>query len=1492
MKSDSENPVADGSTDKSRRPRRRSGVLRIILINLTVLLVPVAIYYALVVVRFEQSQHERSLRALYELSRQFDGRLKSAANLVWSMPRAAKEDSKQEKENPLLERYRKAIIGVDSRWLVTRRRALPIDGHACPPEPASVNLLSLSGQRSKVTVIDCKNPPGIASLDVPIASLLQLSASNPEFARVMVATARGEVIAELTPPASSLPISGGSGVPGTSVPIRVRTLLESMARGERAQTTLAEEVTARFSSESKVASDPTAPYFLIDGARYGDVVVGAQPFVAYVLPYRPSMPLYRSCDAKCVYPETLALGTNDCSKAGACLESEPAVYLIGLSRQDAASAARQAMTPAGLMALVALLFGVATLWPIARLRFLEPNDALGRASVYTLALGILTAAIALTATWRAEVLQQSLIDAARFRAEDLANTVAQDLKSAIDTQLAVIRGYETWPTNASSCAAFNGKVTDTLDTFTVAEPMPPDLTLIMRVNSEGQPRKTTGKRADATDILLNTACKAGPSQKLDVKEREYFKQLADPLCLTAKDASGTCGKPFAVARLRNLIDGIKLATFALPQKEGGALVADSRMLKFTNALMPYHFQYAIFENTRGDVQFHSDDLRSLVENFYAETEQSAQLLLAVDRHTPTAFAGTYRGTRSWLVTRPLDPMPWTLVIFFAEPPVSLLAFYAQMDTLLAMLPLTLLGFALGFALIRAGGASQDWLWPQWRLRAAYGTAALQAILVGAITALAVAWSGDLTMVLAVLFAPVALLLLFAATLEPLSLRLDAGRLLRIGNLRLLEMVLRRRHLLVAMHALAMLLVVTVAAEEQSDARRLVVLGALVLAHFLLLVRVIRRGPRRGMAFHEVRSAEGRLVARYRIARRHRNPWRRPLMLDPAFIVGHLSLGAWRLRHRLFLIALVLALGVMPVWALFGSASRWLLDAASVAAAHESARQLNARVAHMKDDIAKVRGRNETNLVEAAVDIGGFGFAHGALAEACPLGDEPRETFGLPQLRYDVPRDIAATPRAQGWPEWAWRHVVVGSAEWLLVGTADGEAGDKLWRREDPDGCRVSLHYRAGDASGTGYALTYARLSDDVLAKVSGEEWMQRIGFAGGGLVLFLLISAALGFVSRRLFGEPLSWSGQFGPRPLPVLNPTAPPPESSRLIMLVRPNAIAGIPEANQFDLASVPCETLAQRIRFGGSGCYLLSRLDVAITDPKRRDALLPILEGLPSHAHRKFFFSVDVPPLYRICQPDAYPDGGAPLSTEDEQRWIDLFAQIDKRYGPEDAADDPIATRPHGHLRGFDTSGLRFDPIRRRELEELIDQEARPLWPTLRTIAAQLEARLDADSKLVRTERDIVEYFTLHAETHFRRAWESCTQDERLALYQLARDRLVNADNTRVIEHLVRRGLAVIEPYARLTSRSLREFVLHAESPQTFERWQAEAAAGIWQSIRMPLMIILLLILTWVAYSSGDMLQIVVALVGSAVTFLGAIFRAVSVIRTGSSVADQAGK
>ena len=136
-------------------------------------------------------------------------------------------------------------------------------------------------------------------------------------------------------------------------------------------------------------------------------------------------------------------------------------------------------------------------------------------------------------------------------------------------------------------------------------------------------------------------------------------------------------------------------------------------------------------------------------------------------------------------------------------------------------------------------------------------------------------------------------------------------------------------------------------------------------------------------------------------------------------------------------------------------------------------------------------------------------------------------------------------------------------------------------------------------------------------------------------------------------------------------------------------------------------------------------------------------------------------------------------------------------------------------------------------------------------------------------------------HADALYRYKWENCSNEEKLALFNLANGHQLNPLNCLMIEHLAINGLLrVSRGKLTLVNRSFRQFVLNAEPSETLRQLVKVGEAGVWKNYRLSFAALVVVIVGGIALTSGQSLHIVAA------SIAGVLGSMLSVFSSGSSL------
>ena len=159
------------------------------------------------------------------------------------------------------------------------------------------------------------------------------------------------------------------------------------------------------------------------------------------------------------------------------------------------------------------------------------------------------------------------------------------------------------------------------------------------------------------------------TSKVSLAHREYVKRILAPEPRRSLWYTKDGHPAFYVQSLLSLETGNHTVVFSMessrpedkPQKWVAAIETEFQFLKAE--AIPDGTGFAVIEDEGGRVLFHSDDNRSLWENFFEETDDNAQLKAHVFSRTAGKAEGNYWGKGHSFYSVPLPAVPWSVVVF-------------------------------------------------------------------------------------------------------------------------------------------------------------------------------------------------------------------------------------------------------------------------------------------------------------------------------------------------------------------------------------------------------------------------------------------------------------------------------------------------------------------------------------------------------------------------------------------------------------------------------------------------------------------------------------------------------------------------------------------------------------------------------------------------------------------------------------------------------------
>ncbi len=150
--------------------------------------------------------------------------------------------------------------------------------------------------------------------------------------------------------------------------------------------------------------------------------------------------------------------------------------------------------------------------------------------------------------------------------------------------------------------------------------------------------------------------------------------------------------------------------------------------------------------------------------------------------------------------------------------------------------------------------------------------------------------------------------------------------------------------------------------------------------------------------------------------------------------------------------------------------------------------------------------------------------------------------------------------------------------------------------------------------------------------------------------------------------------------------------------------------------------------------------------------------------------------------------------------------------------------------------------------------------------------------------TDKDATDWRAVHCETQYETMWKSLRQEEQLLLHQLAKGCFANPENQSIIERLVHLGFLKFKPWPRVSDSGFAHYARTAETEQQFAAWQKAASKNLWNRIRAPLLIVVLVVAALMMWLAGSTMQILSATLAGIATLFGYITQVTNFVRKDS--------
>lgn len=730
--------------DGSVLARARVTWMPMVAAALLIVVLAMAGYFGLAYVRGSAFQEERAFRVLGEVSRQFDNMQGAMASLLTLVPESLFKaaDCTVAKEDRLQYLAKLDLQGLE--FESTTKEA----GDKAWNNQFRIELDDPKRRFTVRSTADIARPwknDGKANLSCRLEIHGSLQQHLPAFVaqryfdQVLLAIPTGEVLASVTGrTADRSLIELHPDASANSFVADARTLL---LRGADLLDPASVRSFWDTKAEQKTQRAFPAPFLAVAFRQ----TIGGANYVVSILPVTPTYAT-RVSNASGSTPATDA-------NAAPGATPQPTLYLIGLKRENLGQQVADALGPEGTLAITTVvLLGILS-WPFIGLRFSTPHTAISGFQVFAVIVSLALIPVVLTtcAVWVWSKLKTQIW--ADRAAEHYAVGIESYLNGELAENVQLLSFYRKLAGGSPTCSMLNRapiriepgrrqihyarasrNKDDPLCRLFLTYPLANERTALKNWSPL---RTAVFLAADGSSIEPRiTAFGDVPvKQHLNVGNREYVKALREGQGWLAGRDEGS-GTRYVAQRLFNRSDAARVLQIAIPSGTetsdlDGFIIGDTRAYGLTASVRPPLLRFAVINRDNGQVIFHSDDERSLSENFLVETELNAQLQgvlrtrtsarrISLDDH----FDGKYGGEAHRFYYRPLNGTPWGIAVFYPTGTLSSISLDAAIATLaLCIAAVTLMIVAL-IATIFLGSVRPDRqllaaIWPQWEWRNHY-----------------------------------------------------------------------------------------------------------------------------------------------------------------------------------------------------------------------------------------------------------------------------------------------------------------------------------------------------------------------------------------------------------------------------------------------------------------------------------------------------------------------------------------------------------------------------------------------------------------------------------------------------------------------------------------------------------------------------------------------------------------------------------------------------
>lgn len=339
-------------------------------------------------------------------------------------------------------------------------------------------------------------------------------------------------------------------------------------------------------------------------------------------------------------------------------------FLIGLKEEGRFRAEAMAISPTAMLAILSLVILALFALPYLKLRFIGSREALHKHDILVLSITLMVALSCITLA----LLELHMRDVWQDHIDERLNLVADNISESFDEEvksIAMLLGGLTKNNGQLSSVENQSRPYSLTNVLAKAESADsPELPESILKNYPFFEMvywmDVNGEQIDKWTI------KATSTPLISVKDREYFTN-AHELNFTNSASIEELEHGWALESIRSKNTGEVSGVVSLNSGEQGfaaVAAAYTPLLSVIEPVLPPGFQFAVI-NDQGDVLFHQDPSRNLSENLFEWVDKEDALRAAVwSGNNWPELDLVYRAKAYRAHLRPLDPTPWSLVVFY------------------------------------------------------------------------------------------------------------------------------------------------------------------------------------------------------------------------------------------------------------------------------------------------------------------------------------------------------------------------------------------------------------------------------------------------------------------------------------------------------------------------------------------------------------------------------------------------------------------------------------------------------------------------------------------------------------------------------------------------------------------------------------------------------------------------------------------------------------